>query len=745
MTRLKTRKKNTSRRKTLQMTALLLALAILMGGAFAWRDTNQHKTNEFAGGGARYELRLIEEFQEVDDWDVGQPPIDKKVRVHNVGDPLRGYKEAYARIQIKEYMEISSITEIETPHRYMINPETGRFYTYPSRGAAMAEWPEHEVSATSLTDSVTGDSGFMVRTQAGDKHGQYGKRVVIGYTAGTAVSVMPGVTRAVNPDHQVHPNGECDYSVHDFLDPLSTEAIHEYVKWHLNGADYEDRVEILSEWDEDDLEPGEYWLVDDVTGEGWVYWMQAIPAKDQTADFMKAVSLIQLPDGAFYYAVHVEMEGLSFDELEGSGWHSAVVGVLAGNQGPQPGYVGENRIGWQYVGTEDTYGLYSSSLPCVGKPKILVFVVDFLNDPRTGVPWWNLSVSDIEKNFFDLSRINDPVEIPFGHPVDYYSLRDFYYRSSYGKLDITGDVVAYTSQKIRSEYTNAYEIIDEVMEIAGAEDALDWSQYDSNGTGHADGVYIALRNQTPFPSSIFVTQPVLKHLRAGIRISRVAFLHGVGIQSDVFGAAHETCHMLGLPDVYAGAFLNPNGTGANITMDGSLGDLPGIMKYIYNWIEPMHIDTVGETRVALASISKTPQCVVIHPRGDKDNLHWFVVEYITRVNNDFRSPVRLTTGGLRIWRSSMVPVFFTGDFFNYNSPYEYIESVHHPGVRNHFFYPGDSFTPFTALNSYYPLDFQNHSSTRSRTVTAWADSGIYLENIAIEDREACFTVAIRED
>ena len=100
------------------------------------------------------------------------------------------------------------------------------------------------------------------------------------------------------------------------------------------------------------------------------------------------------------------------------------------------------------VGINDTYSLAPGALPCVGSPKVVVFVVDFLND--TPGDWEGMSVSDIEKKFFaDMDSTS-----PNGKNYENESLRSFYYRSSYGKVDITGDIFAYTTKKPKQEYAS---------------------------------------------------------------------------------------------------------------------------------------------------------------------------------------------------------------------------------------------------------------------------------------------------
>ena len=104
-------------------------------------------------------------------------------------------------------------------------------------------------------------------------------------------------------------------------------------------------------------------------------------------------------------------------------------------------------------------------------------------------------------------------------------------------------------------YYNCREIIDEVMESIGAENGpVNWNDYDRNNDGYIDGVYVVLRTRLEVSAANFVMGTY--DTRGEKLISKLAFIEGVGI-----------------------------------------------MKYFFNWIEPLHIDQYGETNVSFASFS----------------------------------------------------------------------------------------------------------------------------------------------
>ena len=119
---------------------------------------------------------------------------------------------------------------------------------------------------------------------------------------------------------------------------------------------------------------------------------------------------------------------------------------------------------------QDTYYLHENSnvdtihaltqgaLPCIGEARILVFYVDFKN----GAENWPYTVEEVENMFFSEKGKNDAT-IAYSEED---SLRSVYYRSSYGKVDITGEVYEYETQYDTSYYTGLPMVLDEVIGTA---------------------------------------------------------------------------------------------------------------------------------------------------------------------------------------------------------------------------------------------------------------------------------------
>ena len=304
--------------------ALVLILALVLTGTFAWQYNRDHKTNEAGAGLRRYDARLVEDFREKQRWSVNDPPVMKQVSVVNKGRLPDEYYSVYVRVTLKEYLEFSGVQYIESPQRYMIGGDLwqpgwngkGNFITFETAEEAMEAYPGHAVSAGVLSDLVSGDTGYMVLTQAGDINGQYGRFVIIGIVEGEAVSLVPEVRRAVTAvttDHNIIANGECAYTPLNLVD--GENPFRAYVGL---GAG---QVVSLTEFADragNNGAPVAKWIYNDQDlAHPYFYWGQFLAPGEGSALLLESLRLLRQPAGAFYYAMHVDMDALSIDELMG--------------------------------------------------------------------------------------------------------------------------------------------------------------------------------------------------------------------------------------------------------------------------------------------------------------------------------------------------------------------------------------------------------------------------------------------
>ena len=113
-------------------------------------------------------------------------------------------------------------------------------------------------------------------------------------------------------------NGECEYTPHRWVDGMN--------QWDVNGPNnpsYFDYIEwvfgenviLLSDWDGN---PVKKWIIDDRdTGnnDGWVWWGYYIAPGEQTGNLLESLVLVAPSDDKTYYALHADMQAVSYEEL----------------------------------------------------------------------------------------------------------------------------------------------------------------------------------------------------------------------------------------------------------------------------------------------------------------------------------------------------------------------------------------------------------------------------------------------
>ena len=335
------------------------------------------------------------------------------------------------------------------------------------------------------------------------------------------------------------------------------------------------------------------------------------------------------------------------------------------------------------------------AMPTIGKAKILVFYVDF----EDGEPLWTSTKEEVERLFFSEEAKND-------HSLAYSekdSVRSYYYRSSYGKLDISGSVFEYKAQNSVDYYSDEILLYNEI--VAYYQDLINWDDFDGNNDGCIDGFYIVAKNspngQELWPCS-YVTGGEFLPDAQNKEIFQFCFIGEVRFETIL----HETCHMLGVPDMYAGVGLNPDGIETKCIMENGQGDLPSPTKFVFGWLDNVTFvssDNIGSFK--LRSYSYYGDVLVIYPNGDKTNRNWFFVEYVTNEgNNGGEYPFDNTYGeyGLRVWRTQMAldenyNVLGTG----FLSPYDYLDTLHPWGIINYYMQVGDKITPYTEISTAY--------------------------------------------
>lgn len=368
------------------------------------------------------------------------------------------------------------------------------------------------------------------------------------------------------------------------------------------------------------------------------------------------------------------------------------------------------------------------ALPCIGEAKIIVFYTDF----KGGDTNWTKSPEEVENMFFSEVGKNDP-------SVAYTSedsLRSYYYRSSYGKVDITGSVFEYQTQNHTSYYTSLDIVLDEIIEYY--REIINWDAYDANNDGYIDGIYLIAKNWHSWGGPNFVA--AYANTVGNKTICNACFL----INCDFSTMCHETCHMFGPADMYAAVSLNPNGIQTACIMDNGYGDLPSATKFILGWLDNaifVSSDNVGTHK--LRSYTNYGDALIIYPNGDSKNRNWFFVEYVTNEGNNCGPGSQ----GLRVWKTQMniddnYDIVGAKDFCSGmpSSPYEFLEAIHPDGVWNYYMQVGERITPYTYPSTAYSDTFYNVG--QAKLLKDLTFSGIHISFDRLEDDIASLDIRI---
>lgn len=163
------KKAGKERNKTAVIVTGIALIVTMLSGTYAFNDFKQLRADEYYSSRIKHEARLVEDFVEIDNWLVGDGPIDKKISVVNRGREYENYGDVYVRIQLQERMEIRTDNSKETES----SPISDKTEEYPYdvhswRDGSASENETHESIEWGLnTDAIITVSEWL------DEEGEY--------------------------------------------------------------------------------------------------------------------------------------------------------------------------------------------------------------------------------------------------------------------------------------------------------------------------------------------------------------------------------------------------------------------------------------------------------------------------------------------------------------------------------------------------------------------------------------------
>lgn len=289
-------------------------------------------------------------------------------------------------------------------------------------------------------------------------------------------------------------------------------------------------------------------------------------------------------------------------------------------------------------------------MPPTGNSKVLVIPVAIGDHPKT-----EEMRDKIEKAFFGTSE-----------DTGWESLQSYYYKSSYTKLNISGDVTPWYQAKKSQKYYANYEdnddyfygstvILDEALEFF--KDDYDYSDYDSNKDGYIDAVYLIYNcpiggNGSPSQEETYWAYQTVDYYVDYRDYQDTKGYAYIFMGYDFFDEElyydkrkidincqtliHETGHLLNLDDYYDydenDKYNNDGGYCGADMMDFNIGDHGPVSKIILNWIEPVLIEKSGIYQ--LPSFAKEGIAFVINTDCKDENFNsifdeYYVIDFFT--------------------------------------------------------------------------------------------------------------------
>lgn len=386
-------------------------------------------------------------------------------------------------------------------------------------------------------------------------------------------------------------------------------------------------------------------------------------------------------------------------------------------------------------------GLFpGSSFPAYGRQKAIVILVEY-KDIKFRKSY-SVDAKDYfsrmlnEDNFSDLGATGSAAQF-FRENSNYAFIPEF---DVYGPITLKNNRSYYGGNDYSGNDEHPEDMIIEACQQL--DDVVDFREYDRNGDGVVDNVFVFYAgvgeassniDDSVWPHSWELSSSDYGELVVdGVRVNTYGCTNewtSDGRPDGVGTFVHEFSHVMGLPDLYAttysSAFTPGNWSALDYGPYNNSGMTPPnysvFERYALGWIKPVEINSA--MTASMPSIDKNVAGII---RTDKGN-EFFLVENRQQTGWDKYIPGH----GMLVWHVDYNSTVWTNNVVNNSTNHQYVDLVEADNTKNESSRTGDAFPGSSQVTSF--------TSTTNPAMKTWAGTSVNYPITNIVEKNGLIT------
>ena len=307
------------KRRNAAVTAVILAILLLLTGTFAWQSLMQSTMGEASGETGPAGARLHDDFELFSDddaspnyklWKNGMTG-NKDIYVENYESTEKG-RDVFARVKMYEYMDIGPDAKAgpwDSPGVPNTNYLAESLNPSADRDDPLT-WDVWHLGATSVFTTYWDytNGGQKVYMPTFDMNRESDKSDIKGAASDYRV---PGNTTLYDLDAGLHSYwtvGSTELGDEEFWDDTIPGMDTNSGETHTAKNTETATVMTMAQWKAAGRNAGDFWVVDT---DGWAYWANAIAPQTATGLLLSDIYLKIEPEEEWFYAIHTWMQAAS--------------------------------------------------------------------------------------------------------------------------------------------------------------------------------------------------------------------------------------------------------------------------------------------------------------------------------------------------------------------------------------------------------------------------------------------------